>query len=49
METFEADGPTENGWDLCPACGQEIVAEDEVPEGVERHRGWILNRFNRTE
>lgn len=49
METFEADGPTENGWDLCPSCGREIVVEDEVPEGVERHRGWILNRFNRTE
>lgn len=25
IETFEADGPEENGWKFCPACGREIV------------------------
>lgn len=27
METFEADGPAENGWRFCPGCGGEIVVE----------------------
>nr|DAL41621.1 MAG TPA_asm: hypothetical protein [Caudoviricetes sp.] len=24
IEDFEADGPVENGWRFCPACGREI-------------------------
>lgn len=24
IEDFEADGPAENGWRFCPACGREI-------------------------
>ena len=25
METFEADGPKENGWDFCPHCARRIT------------------------
>ena len=25
IETFEADCPMENGWDLCPHCARRIV------------------------
>lgn len=28
IENFEADGPAENGWHFCPACGREIVAAE---------------------
>lgn len=24
LESFEADGPYENGWDVCPHCGRRI-------------------------
>lgn len=27
IEDFEADGPVENGWRFCPACGREIEAD----------------------
>ena len=30
IENFEADGPEENGWRFCPACGREIVIADET-------------------
>lgn len=29
IEDFEADGPEENGWGFCPACGRAIVVEAE--------------------
>lgn len=29
LERFEADGPYENGWNLCPACGRELEREGE--------------------
>lgn len=25
IENFEADGPAENGWHFCPACGRKIT------------------------
>lgn len=28
LSTFEVDGPIENGWNVCPACGREIFQED---------------------
>ncbi len=28
IETFEADGPFENGWEICPHCGRHILEED---------------------
>lgn len=28
MERFEADGPYENGWTVCPACGEEIETDE---------------------
>lgn len=28
LSSFEADGPRENGWNVCPACGREIFQED---------------------
>ena len=28
MERFEADGPAENGWNVCPKCGG-IIEEAE--------------------
>lgn len=28
IEDFEADGPEENGWGFCPACGRAIVMEE---------------------
>lgn len=28
LTTFEADGPHENGWNVCPACAREIVQEE---------------------
>lgn len=24
LEQFEADGPYENGWTVCPVCGREL-------------------------
>lgn len=36
IENFEADGPAENGWHFCPACGREItklVDETERADG----------------
>ena len=27
IEAFEADGPAENGWCFCPACGREIEVD----------------------
>ena len=32
IENFEADGPEENGWRFCPACGREIVIADKTSE-----------------
>lgn len=29
IATFEADGPTENGWNLCPSCGGTLEHEEE--------------------
>lgn len=29
IENFEADGPVENGWNLCPGCGKEITLAAE--------------------
>jgi hypothetical protein len=31
IETFEADGPVENGWNFCPGCGHEIEVEAVSP------------------
>ena len=31
IETFEADGPVENGWNFCPGCGHEIEVEAISP------------------
>lgn len=31
IENFEADGPTENGWNFCPGCGREIIVEAVNP------------------
>lgn len=31
IENFEADGPTENGWQFCPGCGREIIVEAVNP------------------
>lgn len=31
IETFEADGPVENGWNFCPGCGHEIGVEAVSP------------------
>ena len=31
IETFEADGPMENGWNFCPGCGHEIEVEAVSP------------------
>lgn len=30
LETFEADGPVENGWNFCPGCGRELDGEDNA-------------------
>lgn len=49
IENFEADGPAENGWGFCPACGREITIADETSECAEKQWGWILGRFNRAE
>lgn len=49
IENFEADGPEENGWRFCPACGREIVIADETSELTEKQWGWILGRFSRAE
>lgn len=40
IENFEADGPAENGWHFCPACGREITkmsggCQSDEPEGEE--------------
>ena len=29
MASFEADGPVENGWNVCPHCGGVILRPDE--------------------
>ena len=29
MASFEADGPFENGWNVCPHCGDVILRPDE--------------------
>ena len=29
MAQFEADGPYENGWDVCPSCGGELPDPEE--------------------
>lgn len=29
MASFEADGPFENGWNVCPHCGDAILHPDE--------------------
>ena len=29
MASFEADGPFENGWNVCPHCGDMILQPDE--------------------
>ena len=29
MASFEADGPFENGWNVCPHCGDAILRPDE--------------------
>lgn len=57
METFEADGPTENGWGVCPHCARRIVAEeltgcryvigDEISRPTEEQYRWLWERFNR--
>lgn len=31
IEDFEADGPEENGWRFCPACGREIEFSVDAP------------------
>ena len=28
MERFEADGPIENGWNVCPVCAVPIVRRE---------------------
>jgi ribosomal protein S27AE len=39
IENFEADGPEENGWRFCPACGREIVIADETSELTKKTMG----------
>lgn len=34
MASFEADGPFENGWNVCPRCGDVILHPDERTEDV---------------
>lgn len=44
LEQFEADGPWENGWKMCPVCGEPIPEpEDEEPD-YSRMYGGIPNR-----
>lgn len=49
LENFEADGPEENGWRFCPACGREIVIADKTSELTEKQWDWIMGRFSRAE
>lgn len=49
IENFEADGPEENGWRFCPACGREIVIADETSELTKKQWDWIMGRFSRAE
>lgn len=49
IENFEADGPEENGWRFCPACGREIVIADKTSELTEKQWDWIMGRFSRAE
>lgn len=30
IEQFEADGPYENGWNVCPSCGRQILLPEEA-------------------
>ena len=48
-ENVEADGPEENGWRFCPACGREIVIADKTSELTEKQWDWIMGRFSRAE
>lgn len=29
LEVFEADGPYENGWNVCPFCGTPIIIDNK--------------------
>ena len=41
MEHFEADGPFENGWNLCPVCGGWIVrGAPPAAESSDLSNGW---------
>lgn len=35
MERFEADGPFEAGWNVCPVCVTPVRAEEEAADGTE--------------
>lgn len=35
MERFEADGPFEAGWNVCPVCLTPVRAEEEAADGTE--------------
>lgn len=30
IESFEADGPYENGWNVCPHCGKNIARKADA-------------------
>ena len=35
LAAFEADGPVENGWNVCPHCSRLVDGQEEPDEEVE--------------